>query len=74
MAEPILDSYVEVIADLANDDGYEEGALESLLSQLLVRMWELIQVWGLEPPVIDEDTRERLIDMGLEEDLNSLFQ
>ncbi len=74
MAEPILDSYVEVIADLANDIGYEEGAQEELISQLLYRMWELISVWGLEPPVIDEDTRERLIEMGLQEKLDNLFE
>ena len=43
----IIQAYKDVIADLEQDIGYEEGAQETALSVLKGRLHELVHVWSI---------------------------
>lgn len=42
----LIEAYYLVIADLAQDIGYEPGVQEATLSVLKNREWEILNVWS----------------------------
>ena len=66
----ILDSYVDVIRDIAQDIGYVEGAQADMIEFLLHRMAEHIEVFGLNKVTFSDSTKAQLIEWGLEDDLD----
>ena len=46
MKKELIQAYYLVIADLAQDIGYEPGVQEAALTVLKGREWELLNVWN----------------------------
>lgn len=70
----ITDSYIEVIQDIANDIGYESGAQAEIIRPLLARMYELVKVWDLPTPYITDELEEKLVELGLEDALDRIYE
>ena len=70
MSKNIMDDYVSVISDIAQDIGYIEGVQEEMLEFLLNRMGELINVFNENKVVFSDATKANLIQMGLEDNLD----
>jgi len=61
----LLQSYVEVIDDIAQDIGYLKGAQAEMIEPLLCRMAEHINVFGAEKVVFSKMTRIRMKRLGV---------
>ncbi len=70
MSKNIMDDYVSVISDIAQDIGYIEGVQEEMLEFLLNRMGEHINVFNENKVVFSDATKANLIQMGLEDNLD----
>lgn len=70
MSKNIMDDYVSVVSDIAQDIGYVEGVQEEMLEFLLNRMAEHINVFEEQKVVFSDATKANLIQMGLEDNLD----
>jgi hypothetical protein len=70
VSKNIMDDYVSVISDIAQDIGYIEGVQEEMLEFLLNRMGEHINVFNENKVVFSDATKANLIQMGLEDNLD----
>lgn len=70
MSKNIMDDYVSVVSDIAQDIGYVEGVQEEMLEFLLNRMAEHINVFEEQKVVFSDTTKANLIQMGLEDNLD----